>query len=126
VRQVVDAEPVAHPGGAASGQEHCLPECARTIGPAHRGVERRPRRAQSQRGEERAGCSLPVRELVARVPAPCGDHGKDQAPALSHQVFISGGVALAHVFGDMGDVEFGGSAAARSRLPACSRPSASA
>jgi len=49
----------------------------RTIRSAHHDVERRPRWAQSQSAEECASCSLPIRELVARIPAPCGDHGKN-------------------------------------------------
>src|SRR5260370_12325853 len=76
----------------------------RTIRSAHHDVERRPRWAQSQSAEECASCSLPIRELVARIPAPCGDHGKNEASALNQQVFISGGIALAHIFGDMGEV----------------------
>ncbi len=49
----------------------------RTIRSAHHDVERRPRWARSQSAEECASCSLPIRELVARIPAPCGDHGKN-------------------------------------------------
>src|ERR1700722_4128915 len=86
---------------------------ALTLRSAHHDVERRPRRAQSQSAEECASCSLPIRELVIPIPAPCGDHGQNQASALSQQVFISAGIALAHIFGDMGEVEFDGSAAAR-------------
>jgi len=56
---------------------------------------------------------LPVRELVARIPAPCGDHGKDKDPALIEQVFISVCVSLADLCGDMGEVELDRPAATR-------------
>jgi hypothetical protein len=48
---------------------------------------------------------LPVRELVAQVPAPGGDHGKNKDPALAQQVLISAGIALGDILGDMGEVE---------------------
>ena len=80
---------------------------------AHHDVERRPRWTHAQSTEECASCSLPIRELVARIPAPGGDHGKNEGSALAQQVLISVGIALAHIFGDMGEVEFDGSAAAR-------------
>jgi hypothetical protein len=48
-----------------------------TVRSAHHGVERRPRWPPSQGAEECASCSLLIRELVAQVPAPCGDHGKN-------------------------------------------------
>ena len=57
-----------------------------------------------------------ARELVAQVPAPGGDHGKNQAPALNQKVFISGGIAPAHIFGYMGEVEFDGSTATRLKI----------
>ena len=67
----------------------------RTIRSAHHDVERRPRRALAQSAEECASCSLPSRELVAQVPAPGGDHGKNKDPALAQQVLISVGLGAA-------------------------------
>jgi len=51
--------------------------------------------------------------LVARIPAPGGDHGKNKNSALAQQVLISVGIALAHIFGDMGEVELDRSTATR-------------
>ena len=58
-------------------------------------------------------CSLPVRELVARIPAPRGDHGKNKDSALTEQFFIGVRIALAHIFRDMGEVELDGPTATR-------------
>ena len=58
-------------------------------------------------------CSLPVRELVARIPAPRGDHGKNKDPALTEQFFISVRITLADLFGDMSEVELDGPTATR-------------
>src|SRR5215469_12150995 len=85
----------------------------RTIRSAHHDVERRPRWTHAQSTEESASCSLPIRELVARIPAPRGDHGKNKGSALAQQVLISVGIALAHIFGDMGEVELDRSTATR-------------
>ena len=63
--------------------------------------------------EELASCLLPIRELVIRIPAPGGDHGQNEDSALPQQVLISGGIALAHILGDMGEVELDRSAATR-------------
>jgi hypothetical protein len=38
---------------------------------------------------------LPVRELIGRIPAPRGDHGKNKDSALTEQFFISVRIALA-------------------------------
>jgi len=51
--------------------------------------------------------------LVACIPAPRGDHGKNKDPALTEQFFISVPVALADIFGDMSKVELDGPTAAR-------------
>jgi hypothetical protein len=51
--------------------------------------------------------------LVARIPAPRGDHGKNKDSALTEQFFIGVRIALADVFGDMGEVELDGPTAAR-------------
>ena len=56
---------------------------------------------------------MPVRELVARIPAPRGDHGKNKDSALTEQFFISVRIALADIFGDMGEVELDGPTATR-------------
>src|ERR1700683_2817034 len=80
---------------------------------AHHDVERRPRRTLAQSAEECASCPLPIRELVVQVPAPGGDHGENKDSALAQQVLISAGIALAHIFGDMGEVELNRSTATR-------------
>jgi len=40
-------------------------------------VERRPRRTFTYGAEEFLPCSLPIRELVIRIPAPCRDQCKN-------------------------------------------------
>src|ERR1700683_2254440 len=80
---------------------------------AHHDVERRPRRTGAQSAEECASCPLPIRELVVQVPAPGGDHGKNKDSALAQQVLISAGIALAHIFGDMGEGELNRARATR-------------
>ncbi len=69
--------------------------------------------ALAQSAEEHTSCSLPVRELVGPIPAPRGDHGQNEAPALTEQFFISIRIVLADIFGDMGEVELDGPTAAR-------------
>jgi hypothetical protein len=44
--------------------------------------------------------------LVAWIPAPRCDHCKNEDPALAEQVLISARIALADLFGHMGEVEF--------------------
>src|SRR6516225_240051 len=80
---------------------------------AHHDVERWPRWTHAQSAEELASCLLPIRELVAQIPAPGSDHGKNKDSALLQQVLISVGIALAHIPGDMGEVELDRSTAAR-------------
>ena len=58
-------------------------------------------------------CLLPVRELVAWIQAPRGDHGQNKDPALTDEFFISVRVALADICGDVGEVELDGPPAAR-------------
>ena len=50
--------------------------------------------------------SAPVRELVASIPAPRGDHRQHEDPALAQQVLIDARIVLADFFGRMGEVEF--------------------
>jgi hypothetical protein len=57
-------------------------------------------------------CSLAVRELVARIPAPRGDHGQNKDSAVPEQSFISVRIPLTDIFGDMGEVELNGPSAA--------------
>jgi hypothetical protein len=49
---------------------------------------------------------LAVRESVARIAAPRCDHRKYEHPALAEQFSISARIALADLFGHMGEVEF--------------------
>ena len=48
----------------------------------------------------------PVRELVVSIPAPRCDHGKHEDPALAEQLMVNIRIALADLFGHMGEVEF--------------------
>ncbi len=73
---------------------------------AHHDVERRPRWTLAEGAEEFSACSMPVRELVASIPAPRCDHRKNEDPALAEQFLISVRIALADLFGHMGEVEF--------------------
>ena len=82
----------------------------------HHDVEGRPRRTLAQCAEEFTTCSLPVRELVARIPAPRRDHGKSKDSAVKEQFRISARVAIADIFGDMGEVELDGPTAARFKI----------
>src|SRR6185437_15355098 len=74
--------------------------------------ERGPGWTLAQGAEEVTSCLWPVRELVVRIPAPRGDHGQNQDAAVTEQFFISVRVALADIFGDMGEVELDGPTAA--------------
>jgi hypothetical protein len=47
----------------------------------------------------------PVRELVVSIPAPRCDHGKHEDPALAEQLMVNIRIALADLFGPMGQVE---------------------
>jgi hypothetical protein len=49
---------------------------------------------------------LPVRELVAWIPAPRCDHRKNEVSALAEQFLISVRIAIADLLGHMGEVEF--------------------
>ena len=56
---------------------------------------------------------MPVRKLVARIPAPRGDHRKNKDSALTEQFFISVRIAPADILRDMGEVELDGPTATR-------------
>ena len=56
--------------------------------------------------EQLCAHSAPVRELVVSIPAPRCDHGKHQDPALAEQLMVNTRIALADLFGHMGEVEF--------------------
>jgi hypothetical protein len=84
VTPLLDRNLQTHDGSRTIASMHRTPGRAlggrtglRTIRSAHHDVERRPRWTQSQSAEECVSCSLSIRELVARIPAPCGDHGKN-------------------------------------------------
>ncbi len=47
----------------------------------------------------------PVRELVRDVPAPRGDHGKDETPAGTQQCLVNVRVEIGDLDGNVGDVE---------------------
>src|SRR5437016_1439469 len=73
---------------------------------AHHGVERRVRRTVAEGVEEPSLGFLPVRELVAWIAPPRGDHRKNEDPALAHQFLVRAWIARADRFGHMGEVEF--------------------
>ena len=50
--------------------------------------------------------------MVVSTPAPRGHHRKGEGSALAEQFLISVGIVLAHLFGNMGDVELDGPTAA--------------
>src|SRR5580658_9299363 len=56
--------------------------------------------------QEFSACLLPVRELVAGLPAPGCDHGENEDPALVEQVLTEVWISLAHFLGHMDEVEF--------------------
>src|SRR3972149_8154149 len=56
--------------------------------------------------EQLCAHSAPVRELVVSIPAPRCDHGKHEDPALAEQLMVNIRIALADLFGHMGEVEF--------------------
>jgi len=90
-----------------------MPVRLRTASSAHHDIERRPRRTLAEGADEFSGCSLPVRELVAWIPAPRCDHGKNEDPALAEQFLINARIALADRLGHVCEVEFDWPTAAR-------------
>ena len=48
----------------------------------------------------------PIGELVASIPAPCGDHRQHEEPARAQHVVINPWIVVADIFGRMGKVEF--------------------
>jgi hypothetical protein len=66
--------------------------------------------------EEFCAHSAPVRELVISIPTPGCDHRQHQNSALAEQFLISVRIALADIFGHMGQVEFDGPTAARLKV----------
>src|SRR5829696_5017296 len=56
---------------------------------------------------------VPVRELVASIPAPCCDHREREDPAVAEQVMIRTRIVLADFFGRVGEVELHRSATTR-------------
>ena len=68
-------------------------------------VERRPRWTFTYGAEQFSPCSLPIRELVSRIPAPCRDHCKNEEPTFAEQLLISARIEPADLLGHMGEVE---------------------
>ena len=64
-----------------------------------------------EHSEQLSRCSFAVRELVARLESPRCHHGKNEAPALTEQLSITARVALADLFGHVGEVELDRSSA---------------
>src|SRR5438309_11768694 len=67
----------------------CPPITSYTRGPAPNLIESRPRRAVAEGADKFSRGASSVRELVARIPAPRCDHGKNQTPALAQQLVIN-------------------------------------
>lgn len=107
--------PAAHADAGLHTSRGCKVRL-RTIRSAHHNVERRTRWTLAESAEEFTTCSFPVRELVARIQAPRGDHGQHKDPALKEQFFISVPITLADIFRDMGEVEFDGPTATRLQI----------
>jgi hypothetical protein len=59
---------------------------------------------------------LPIGEFVARIAAPRGDHGKYKDSALTDQLLIGAYIALADIFGDVGEVELDRPKASRLKI----------
>jgi hypothetical protein len=56
---------------------------------------------------------VPVRELIADVPAPGSDHREHEPPALREQDLIDARIARADLLRHVGNIKLDGSAAAR-------------
>jgi len=56
---------------------------------------------------------MPVRELVAYIPAPGCDHRKNEESAFAEELLVSTRIATADLFGNMGEVELDWAAATR-------------
>jgi hypothetical protein len=48
---------------------------------------------------------MPIREFIPDVPAPRCDHRKNESAAFAEQLSITGRIAIADLFGHMGEVE---------------------
>ena len=100
-------------GGALARRYAQRLQPLRTTCAAHHDVERRPRWTFTYGAEEFPPCSLPIRELVTRIPAPCRDHRKNEEPTFAEQLLISARIESADLFGHMGEVELDGPVATR-------------
>ena len=76
-------------------------------------VDGRPRRTRTKRAQKFSTEWHSVRKLIARIPAPCGDHRENELPTVAEQRLIDARVVLADRLGDMGEIELDGPAAAR-------------
>src|SRR2546423_14612855 len=74
----------------------------------HHDVERRPGWTCTYGAEASPPRSLPIRELITRIPAPRRDHGKNEEPTFAEQLLIGARIERADLFGHMGEVELDG------------------
>ena len=79
------------PGGSWSARGHHV------VRAGHGGPSRKALR--------RSRPLLARRELVLSIPAPGGDHREHEASALAEQLLVSVRIALADLFGHVGEVE---------------------
>ena len=77
------------------------------------GPERRPRWTRAQQCHDVSAVLPPIRELVAGVPPPGGDHRENKPTTLLKQPLVDTWIARADVVGRVRDVELDGPTAAR-------------
>ena len=85
----------------------------RSIESAEHVVSGRPRRTRTKHAQEFSTESHSIRELIARLPTPCGDHCENELPTVAEQRSIDARIVLTDRVGDMSEIELDGSAAAR-------------
>jgi hypothetical protein len=81
-------------------------------------TERGPRWTLAKQHQDVSAVLVPTGELIAAVPAPGGDHGKNKPPTLSEQNVIEIRIVRANLAWHVRNVELDGSAAARLEGPA--------
>ena len=75
-------------------------------------AERRPRWSVSEQAQDLDGVPTPVRELVARVPAPGRDHREDEPTTLLKQRLVETRIVDADLVRHVCNVELDGPTAA--------------
>jgi hypothetical protein len=75
-------------------------------------TEYRPRWTLAEHGQDVSAVLVPIREFIADVPAPGGDHSKHEPPALREQNLIDVRIACADLLWHVRNIKLGGSPAA--------------